>query len=213
MGYLITQIIICLLIAAIIGFIIGWLLRGLGCNNNEEAYEGANLNDSNAAATSSSGINTLSSAGSAAATGAPVTKAPVKSHQIERIEGIGKSLGNYLRNIGVKTTLDLIEKCSTQSGFQQVVKAAEVVEPVVTQWVSRADLMRIPGVDGQYSELMEVSDIKSVQDLGNAEAQALTSKMQTVNQREHRIPDSIPLPDVNMVANWIRDAKTLPEKI
>ncbi len=207
MGYLITQIIICLLIAAIIGFIIGWLLRGLGCNN-EEAYEGANLDSSNA-----SGINTLSSAGSTTAAGSPVTKAPVKSHQIERIEGIGKSLGNYLRNIGVKTTLDLIEKCSTESGFQQVVKAAEVVEPVVTQWVSRADLMRVPDVDGQYAELMEVSDIKSVQDLGNADAQALTTKMQAVNQREHRIPDSIPLPDANMVANWIRDAKTLPGKI
>lgn len=215
MGYLITQIIICLLIAAIIGFIIGWLLRGLGCNNQEEAaYEGGGY-DTSGDSDSASSINTLSSAGALAGgtVGEPVTKAPVKSHQIERIEGIGKSLGNYLRNIGVKTTLDLIERCSTEDGFLQVVNAAEVVEPVVKQWVSRADLMRVPNVDGQYSELLEVSDIKSVQDLGNADAQALTSKMQAVNQREHRIPDSIPLPDANMVANWVRDAKTLPEKI
>ena len=42
MGYLITQIIICLLIAAIIGFVIGWLLRGLGCNT-EEAYESESI--------------------------------------------------------------------------------------------------------------------------------------------------------------------------
>lgn len=229
MGYLITQIIICLLIAAIIGFIIGWLLRGLGCNSQEEGYEGAgNAGDAGArfdagGTSSTAGINTLSSAGEGAvaragamateAVGSPVTKAPVKSHQIERIEGIGKSLGNYLRNIGVKTTLDLIEKCSTESGFQQVVKAAEVVEPVVKQWVSRADLMRVPDIDGQYSELLEVSDIKSVQDLGNADAQALTTKMQAVNQREHRIPDSIPLADTSMVAKWIKDAKTLPDKI
>lgn len=209
MGYLITQIIICLLIAAIIGFIIGWLLRGLGCND-QETYEGVGSDSGN-----SPGINTLSSAGALAeeTISEPVTKAPAISHQIERIEGIGKSLGNFLRNIGVKTTTDLIEKCSTESGFQLVVKAAEVVEPVVKQWLSRADLMRVPEVNGQYAELMEASDIKSVQDLASADAQALTAKMQTVNQREHRIPDSIPLADVNMVANWIKDAKTLPEKI
>jgi predicted flap endonuclease-1-like 5' DNA nuclease len=257
MGYLITQIIICLLIAAIIGFVIGWLLRGLGCNT-EEAYESESIekrsfqdtpnergdSDSN----NTPEINTLSStevstrsnnalddlavsegtsAGSrvgaalAASSGAlaekttkaPVTKAPAISHPIERIEGIGKNLGNYLRNIGIKTTADLIAKCSTENGFQQVVKAGEVVEPVVKQWLSRADLMRVPKVNGQYAELMEASDIKSVQDLANANAQALTTKMQTVNQREHRIPDSIPLADASMVASWITDAKTLPRKI
>ena len=220
MGYLITQIIICLLIAAIIGFIIGWLLRGLGCND-QEAYEGGTYQGVDSDSSNVSDINTLSSAGAVAGSGAlaeetinePVTKSPNKSHQIERIEGIGKSLGNFLRNIGVKTTTDLIEKCSTDSGFQQVVKAAEVVEPVVKQWLSRADLMRVPDVNGQFAELMEASDIKSVQDLARANAQALTAKMQTVNQREHRIPDSIPLADVNMVANWIKDAKTLPKKI
>ena len=213
MGYLITQIIICLLIAALIGFIIGWLLRGLGCNNNDqEAYQGAGFSSDT---DSGSSISNLSAAQTIAgdAYAEPVTKAPVKSHQIERIEGIGKSIGNFLRNVGIKNTLDLIEKCSTETGFQQVAKAAEVVDSVVTQWVSMADLMRIPNVDGQYAELMEASDIKSVQDLANADASALTSKMQSVNQREHRIPDSIPLPDTSMVGSWIRDAKNLPEKI
>ena len=235
MGYLITQIIICLLISAIIGFIIGWLLRGLGCNEQEaygdRAYEGGALGREGGVSyegtesdsiKSSSSINTLSSSGAGAATARageaidehkPVTKAPAKSHQIERIEGIGKSLGNYLRNIGIKTTADLIEKCSTDSGFKKVVKAAEVVEPVVKQWVSMADLMRVPNINGQYAELLEASDIKSVQDLASSDAHALTAKMQTVNQREHRIPDSIPLADANMVANWVRDAKTLPTKI
>jgi nucleotidyltransferase/DNA polymerase involved in DNA repair len=139
-----------------------------------------------------------------------VTKAPVISHQIEKIEGIGKSIGNFLRSIGIKTTTDLLDKCSTDSGFQQVVKVSEVVEPVVKQWVVRADLMRVPDVDGQYAELMEVSGIMSVQDLANADAEELTEKMRTVNQREHCIPGSIPLPDVNQIRHWIKDANTLP---
>ncbi len=206
MGYLITQIIICLIIAAVIGFIIGWLLRGLGCEGqNEAAFEGAGSEGS-------SSVNNFSSAGAVAGgeIAEPVTKAPVISHQIEKIEGIGKSIGNFLRSIGIKTTTDLLDKCSTDSGFQQVVKVSEVVEPVVKQWVIRADLMRVPDVDGQYAELMEVSGIVSVQDLANADAEELTEKMRTVNQREHCIPASIPLPDVNQVRHWIKDSNTLP---
>ncbi len=207
MGYLITQIIICLIIAAVIGFIIGWLLRGLGCEEqNEAAYEGA------AGSGGSSTVNKFSAAGAVAGGEIvePVTKAPVISHQIEKIEGIGKSIGNFLRSIGIKTTTDLLDKCSTDSGFQQVVKVSEVVEPVVKQWVIRADLMRVPDVDGQYAELMEVTGISSVQDLANADAEELTEKMRTLNQREHCIPDSIPLPDANQVRHWIKDANTLP---
>ncbi len=207
MGYLITQIIICLIIAAVIGFIIGWLLRGLGCEEqNEAAFEGAGSGGT-------SSVNNFSSAGAVEAGGEiaePVTKAPVISHQIEKIEGIGKSIGNFLRSIGIKTTTDLLEKCSTDSGFQQVVKVSEVVEPVVKQWVVRADLMRVPDVDGQYAELMEVSGIMSVQDLANADAEELTEKMRTVNHREHCIPESIPLPNVTQVRHWIKDANTLP---
>ncbi len=206
MGYLITQIIICLIIAAVIGFIIGWLLRGLGCaEQNEAAYEGASSGGSPSS-------NSFSSTGTVAAgeIAEPVTKAPIISHQIEKIEGIGKSIGNFLRSIGIKTTTDLLDKCSTESGFQQVVKVSEVVEPVVKQWVIRADLMRVPDVNGQYAELMEVSGVMSVQDLANADAQELTEKMEAVNQRERCIPESIPLPDANQVKHWIKDAKTLP---
>lgn len=209
MGYLITQIIIYLLIAAVIGFIIGWLLRGLG-RNNQEAYEGVESDSSN-----TSGINSLSSDGSLAgqAIKEPVTRAPAISHQIVKIEGISKSIRNALRKTGVKTTIDLIDKCSTESGFQQTVETTGAVEPVVKQWVSMADLMRVPGVDGQFAELMEACDIKSIQDLASADTQTLIATMQTVNQREGRIPDSIPLPDANIVGRWIKDAKTLPEKI
>lgn len=205
MGYLITQIIICLIIAAVIGFIIGWLLRGLGCSEQQAAYEDA---DSEGSAS----INTLSSSDAIASEeiAEPVTKAPVISHPIEKIEGIGKSIGNFLRSIGVKTTLDLLDKCSTDEGVQHVAKTSEVIESVVRQWVSMADLMRIPDVGGQYAELMVASEITSVQDLSEASAQELTEKMKTVNARERRIPDSIPLPDVNQVKHWIKDAKTLP---
>ncbi len=220
MGYLITQIIVCLLIAALIGFIVGWLLRGLGCNKQESDING-NVG-ANATIGNNSTINTFSSSSDLTESTSladdiynePVTRSPSKSHKIEKIEGIGKSLGHSLRNIGIKTTADLIEKCtSDNNGLQQVVATTDVLESVVQQWLSMADLMRIPDVDGQFAELLEACDIKSSQALGKANPASLTKLMQTVNQREHRIPDSIPLPEVNSVTHWIADAKTLPVKI
>ncbi|MFQ5995990.1 MAG: hypothetical protein ACE5K1_12980 [Acidiferrobacterales bacterium] len=39
MGYLITQVLLCLLIAALIGFVIGWLLRHVICKKQSQALE------------------------------------------------------------------------------------------------------------------------------------------------------------------------------
>jgi hypothetical protein len=208
MGYLITQIIICLLIAALIGFIIGWLLRGIGCKNQEDNQQAGSLVDDSSAINTLSSVDAVDGANTVAFSESGIS-VQIIHHKIENIEGIGGSIGNHLRNIEVKTTGDLLKKCSIDSGFQQVVEVAGVTGSVVTQWVSMADLMRVPGVDGQFSELMEASDIKSVLELAQADANALTVKMQIVNQRENKIPDSIELPSVGMVADWIRDAKSI----
>ena len=138
-------------------------------------------------------VNTLSSSGASSSVDSssietnqtddvypePITKAPTISHKIEKIEGIGKSLGNKIRKTGVKTTKDLLKTCSTKTGFQQVVEATKVPEDTVTQWVSMADLMRIPSVDGQIAELMFASGITSPEVLAKANSIALADEMAT----------------------------------
>ncbi len=226
MGYLIGQIIFCLVLAALIGFIVGWLLRGLGCDNNEEVYEnevsgsvetGSDDIGSVESDARNYAINSLSSAGEVAEQtfDDPVIRVAVVTHEIEEIEGIGKSRGNSLRNIDIKTTNDLIEKCLFESGFDQTVNAAGVADSVVKQWICMADLMRVPDVDGQFAELLEACDIKSIQDLANVDAQMLTATMEAINVSGDKkiIPDSIPLADSSRVRNWIRDAQSLPDKI
>ena len=88
MGYLITQIIVCLLIAALIGFILGWLLRGLGCKDSGELDDnGSNINKK-------STMNSLSSSGSSSLETdqtddfypEPVTIAPAKLRKPEPVE-------------------------------------------------------------------------------------------------------------------------------
>jgi len=316
MGYLIIQIIVCLLIAALIGFILGWLLRGLGCkdlNSNEGTgsdFKHKPNNPSSSGSTSAKGglssqaddfypepvtkapakprqknkptidektkqdlsnvkptkdtsslsvsknssssntsqsvkksskneseiskekkvdfsnntstINTLSSSGSSSSASIgsakakaddfypePVTKAPAISHKIEKIEGIGKSLGNRTRKIGIKTTKDLLKKCATKTGLQQVIDATKVTEDTAKQWVGMAGLMCVANIDGQVAELMLASGINSTEELATADPQALTKEMLVVNNREKKIPSSIELPNAGKIEEMIKVAKTL----
>ncbi len=223
MGYLITQIIICLLIAALIGFVIGWLLRGLSCNeqtNDLGDTKVASFNDgSTVNALSSAGstvekidtsaLDSLYSSGEGGAISGSVNKVKAVYHKIEEIEGIGKSLGNHLRNIGIKTTGDLIEKCATDDGFKKVLKAGDADDSVVRHWLRMSDLMRVPDVTGQFAELLDASGIESVSDLAGVNSNALTAKMEVINKQERKIPDSISLADANDVAQWIVAAKDI----
>ncbi|MEE9396760.1 MAG: DUF4332 domain-containing protein [Methylococcales bacterium] len=247
MGYLIAQIIVCLFIAALIGFILGWLLRGLSARSREtyleedcenrihdlEAEWSKTTETREIDGRANTSINALATAAPAAAAvmnsesidddNDVTIVRPVErngesglkplSHPIEKIEGIGKSLGNHLRNIKIKTTKDLIEKCGTSTGVQQVAKAAKVEGSVVREWVSMADLMRIPEMGGQFAELLQASGIQSVLDLGNEDAQSLAAKMELINQREHRVPESEKLPGAREVAQWVESARALSTRL
>jgi len=240
MGYLIAQIIVCLFLAALIGFIVGWLLRGLTAKSREADLEDdcekrirslqtewSNSEEINERANTS--INTLAAAPTVAAMESEGTDDDATivriiesddepglkplSHPIEKIEGIGKSIGNHLRNIKIKTTNDLMETCGTSTGVQQVVAAAKVEESVVREWVSMADLMRIPEVSGQFAELLQASGIQSVLDLANEDAQTLAAKMELINHREQKVPESEKLPGAREVARWVESATVLSTQL
>ncbi len=126
---------------------------------------------------------------------------------VEEIEGIGKGFGNKLRNLGIETTEDLVNRCRTKRGWEDIADEIGLKERyVVRRWAAMAALMRIPGVMGQYAELLEFSGVESIEDLAGREPAALLEKMKAVNEREHRVKE---VPSLDAVANWIDSAKSL----
>ena len=198
MGYLITQIIICLLIAVMIGFVIGWLLRGLGLEVDDEDMPKYKKQGAVDTSFLDEDVDLE-----------PVTIAPSISHKIEKIDGLEKGMVKALHKNGIKTTKDLIEKCSSKHGLQRIVSSTEALESTVKQWVSLADIMRIPDINGRLAKLIEACGIKSTEALAEVDPQLLVNEMQSVNQRELLFPESIPLPDFKQMVHFIREAKTL----
>ncbi len=229
MGYLITQIIICLLLAALIGFLIGWWLRKFCCKRDltalEEDYQ-LRLAKAEADRDSYKGKcdelttslqeweNEAEASGAIAGHAAGQTKAgSARSgwpYPVEEVEGIGPTYGSRLRAIAIETTEDLLEKCCESRQQTDAAKHVKVEPFVVGKWVSMCDLMRIPGVRGQYAELLEASGIASVGELARQEGPALAAKMARVNAEEHRTQS---VPDPVTVSGWIESAKGLPTKI
>lgn len=239
MGYLIAQILFCLLIAAIIGFIVGWLLRGRSLRSREryveEQREERARQLKSRLSTAVQGSNVAPVATPSVTSGAPPASEPVATtdspatsetvrkkkndspatdepdpYEVEEIEGIGRGFGKRLRTIDIKTTKHLIDRCATTEGCKQVASTVDVEEFVVRKWVSMADLMRVPGIRGQYAELLEASGIHSVQELAGADTQGLASKMSEVNVKEKRTRK---VARADTISEWIDHAKSLSPKI
>lgn len=200
MGYLITQIVICLLVAAMIGFFIGWLFRGLTFVDEEETVAESTFVKSPKVDTSFLDEEVILE---------PIARAPAIAHGIDKVEGIDKSMMKILHKNGINTTKDLLAKCSSKHGLERIVNATEASEATVKQWISMADLMRLSDINGQIAQLIEACGIKSTSALANVDSQALVDEMNKINQRENIIPQTTPpLPDLNKMNFWIREAKT-----
>ena len=258
MSYLISQIVICLLLAAAIGFILGWLLRGMGCKSLEAKLRAEcderirfleSSSDNTGGMTDASlggsvGVNTLASAGmadtssavntvtgavagaagagiAAAATSVTASStevvdtvssdiAPVDEYDIEEIEGIGPAIGKRLRGQGIATVGDLLRSAETVAQKQAIYDQLGLDNIDLTEidrWVSMADLMQVPGIGSQYSELLEAAGVYSISDLKQVNAMDMVSRMRTANKANKITKHA--LPDESTVESWILKAISL----
>lgn len=132
------------------------------------------------------------------------------SYRIERIEGIGPSYSTKLEETGIVMTADLLRRCGSAKGRREVAAESGVSEAQLLKWANLADLMRIKGVGGQFSELLEAAGVDTVKELRQRNADNLAAKMRDVNQTK-RLTRAIPSP--HQVKGWVEQAKGLDPAI
>ena len=126
-------------------------------------------------------------------------------YDIEEIEGIGPGYGKRLRSLGINTTCDLADKCLHDNGaIKKVSKKMSVDFDAVKAWASMADLMRLPGVDGQYAEIMQVVGVNSRNDLTQLNINTLHKDMTEFNAKKPIVPE---VPTLDMLKDWMTAAK------
>ena len=97
--------------------------------------------------------------------------------KLTEIEGIGEVYAEKLKDGGVKTTDDLLEKCAAPSGREELAGETGISERLILRWANMADLFRIKGVSEEYADLLEAAGVDTVPELAQRDAENLYNKI------------------------------------
>jgi predicted flap endonuclease-1-like 5' DNA nuclease len=130
-------------------------------------------------------------------------------YPITDIRGIAPDTAEILKSEGIRTTSGLLRSAKTPKQRLKIAAMTGTNAEQVLSWVTTADRMRIKGVGWEYSELLRMAGVKTVNELKFRNPGHLAEKMQEANKRK-RVQI---LPKQRTVERWIDNAKKLPTVI
>jgi predicted flap endonuclease-1-like 5' DNA nuclease len=126
--------------------------------------------------------------------------------KLSTIEGIGPAVSDKLKAAGVRSVEALLKAGATSAGRRAISEKSGIDESRILKFVNHADLMRIRGVGGEYSELLEAAGVDSVPELAQRNADNLAQKMADMNARKKVVRV---VPSSKSVKKWVSQAKQL----
>lgn len=130
--------------------------------------------------------------------------------RLVRVEGIGHSYAKKLAQLDIRTTNQLLTEGATRQGRKKISESAGISYKLILSWVNIADLVRIPGIGEEYSDLLEESGINTVLELRNRKPAHLYARLIETNAQKKLVRR---VPALSEVESWISHAKKLPRAI
>lgn len=130
--------------------------------------------------------------------------------KLNEIEGVGEAYAHKLKEAGISTRENLLEKGASPEGRKEIASKSGIGEPLILKWVNQVDLSRIKGVSGEYGELLEVAGVDSIPELAQRNPENLFQSLSTVNQEKKLVRK---MPTQHQVGNWIDQARALPRMV
>lgn len=127
-----------------------------------------------------------------------------------KVEGIGEVYAQKLKEHGINTLEDLLEKGATPKGRDEIAKKTGISEKLILEWVNHADLFRVRGIGEEYSDLLEEAGVDTVVELAQRNPENLFATLVKVNEERKCVRK---LPAMSLVTSWVEQAKKLERKI
>ncbi len=127
--------------------------------------------------------------------------------KVSVIEGIGGTYEAKLEEAGIKSIDALLKACATKKGRTELAEKTQISEKLILKWANHSDLIRIKGIGGEYSELLEAAGVDTVPELAMRKPENLFKKIQEVNLEKSLVRK---LPTEKQIANWVKQAAALP---
>lgn len=128
-------------------------------------------------------------------------------YQVEKIEGIGRVYAGKLSDVGIHTTADLLEAGASREGRQELAERSGISEKLILGWVNRADLMQLPGVGEELSDLLELAGVDTVEELRQRNPESLHQDILSVSEQRKAVRR---VPSLAEVTGWIEIAQQTP---
>lgn len=142
----------------------------------------------------------------------PLAESTATHHMdIEDVEGIGPAHAQALVSIGIATTDDLLRAGATHDDRERIAATSGISGKLIRDWVDKVDLMRVPGVGPQYSDLLEAAGVDSPAELAQRNPANLATTIQEVVAARPGIVRRVPTE--TEIAGWIAEAGRLPKVV
>ena len=130
------------------------------------------------------------------------------SDPISKIKGMTPELVTKFEAVGIKNGDALLAQAKTPSQRNDLAKKVGISAGDIKNLANRADLMRLKGVGGDLSNLLEEAGVNSCKELQHRVAERLHTTLVELNAKD-RIAHHIP--PVAQVQEWIIEAKTFSQ--
>lgn len=128
------------------------------------------------------------------------------AHRISEIKSLDPNTRAIMETAGIRTVEQLLAETANAGQRGALARQLGVSSNQLTEWINRADLMRLSGVGTEYANLLEDCGVDSCKELQHRVPANLHAKLKQVNDEQHITHH---LPSLNQVETWVEEAKTI----
>ncbi len=128
----------------------------------------------------------------------------MKKVTVQKLRGVTPELLKKFKELGIVDQMHLFDAALTPQKRQELAGRLGVPPETVLELANRADLARIQGVAGVYSDLLEEAGVDTVRELRERNAENLHAKLEEINLTKNLTKA---VPSAKVVNNWITLAR------
>ena len=127
---------------------------------------------------------------------------------VSQLKGIDQNTAKALQGLGVKDSDQMLESAAKPAQRKELAAKVGVDTRAILELANRADLARVKGIAGVYSDLLERAGVDTVKELATRRPDNLHNKILQTNEAEKVTART---PTADMVEDWVIQAKELPK--
>ena len=127
---------------------------------------------------------------------------------VNKLRGLSAGLVGNLKDRGISDSDQLLDAARTAAKRKELAAQVGVETGDILEAANRADLARVKGVAGIFSDLLEQAGVDTVKELAARNPGNLHAKLSEVNAETKLAGRS---PNLAEVKSWVEQAKGLPK--